>query len=521
MRNFIQLLGHYIDDFDGTEEELAHELTDAMDSLAKRKEIAESHTITRNLVGKHKSGKKIVTEYELKAYLEVHPIKDEDRRLLKELHKPYVFWNNNMNEIQRHQTEQISEVFKSFRDLSDLSVNPRPTPNYGVYSPFPDGLTTDKNDFNRSITTELIREFNKDNPTIDVFLPQNLDVYYDKIKDLFKSNLDSKTIRIRQILTFPKFTGKNAPRQEYDLLAFLPTIYFLTYAVPGSYHFYANAVDSVISETDGLITPYYICTSDCLIRFSQHLHTAWISHNETDISVYHQMFDARLSHTSVKPLIKKFKDYSEVIAHYSKEILSMGYTPVPCVALLASNELEHYAYVFDENLDETMRGVVNGFVNSIADVSSHYHFANKDSIEKFAHDGIIREYPEFLVPHPVHPQDRVLLLKKLNVANNNDYFVRNDVFNTNDKYCVCVSQNTVTVYPVGMDHSQFCVIDEKSIVTAFRFFFTEYLPNSDMIYSPQRAQEIIEKGIQIAQQEAEEFEKRQKHPRAKTEEDCK
>lgn len=506
VRDFINILCANIKSFDGTQDELAVELTQTMDDLFKNKSVKASRTFTRILVAKQKSCKVRITEDELLAYMETLNIREEDRNLMKELYQPYIFWNFTMDENRRQQVAQITEVFRSLRTIADLQNNPRPSEHYDTYNPYPDGLISDQNSISLAVTTELIREFNRENPTIDVFLPQDMKAYYDKIQSLFRSNLDGKKINIRQILTFPKYTGKNTDKQEFDILAFLPTIYFLTYAVKDSYHFYySNSTDSVISEIDGLILPYYFCTSDCLIRFSQQMHKAWVSHNETDVKIYHQMFDVRLSHSTVKPLLKNFKNQSEMIGFYAaKEVLDIGYTMEPCYVHYISDVLIQ-KYLRKDIDNETSTGIVM-FTHFADNQQYHVGYFNKNSIFNFAKNGRMNQYSSFL-NDSISPHDRILIIKSLlNQTNDStlgDFIVKDYAFNTNEKYGLGISRNTITVYPMDLDYTQCCVIEEKSLVEAFRFFFTEYLPNSDLIYSPQKTCEILENAIQIASDLAE------------------
>lgn len=499
MKTFLNMIKTFTRNY--TQTELAEELTTISKDLDPDKPKKYSHSTISKLL----NGKQPFTRKDIDYIIELLSLTKDEKKQLIELFPIYEY-EYHLKPKEINDIKAILKIFESFQKLCIPTLPLTLQKDLSEITMYPDGIYDSEIEIQTAIYQTLCNEFQKETPRMDVFLPQKFDYYYRQMKILLPDAINKKNISIRQILTYSN--SKNLDNSsEFNLLTFLPTIYYLTFISPGSYVFYYHYTDSVVSEVDGLLFPYYICTSNCLIRLSQHQKTAWVSHNPKDIEAYQMQFNKRINKT--RPLMKK-SNLIEYIDLFSipENVLNHYYSPAICPIKLIPSDFDvasllrpKYPYTKDELLSKVQK-----FMQIVILPCSYYHYYSKEGLYEFAKTGILHEYPKDMF-FPVTPKDRILMLQNMfNSMNQKSpkykYFIINNQFPNNNKYCLGISDKCVTSYALGfggIENLEMSVITNPMLVNKFRFFFEDYLPHSELIYSKENALKIVQTAIEIAE----------------------
>ena len=356
----------------------------------------------------------------------------------------------------------------------------------------------------RYIVNNMIRTVLEDevalnsSPIIDLSVPLENNFLFDLLYQLYLS--ERGKIRINYLARFVKISAYQDSNYNLEILSHV--IPFAFSAGNGfQLYYYYNNFDS--SSDIAVLMPYYIITSNHLIKISADYNSAILYSNKSIKDIYKRTFDTALSKS--EPLIREHFNCNDILSAYLEAlnhsgIISHVLEPQPCFAWYYTDDLINSHLVLDiENRELIIEQLCNYYKNFRSNRNRPMSLFSVEGLRSFAANGILNDLPtQFAIPFTV--EERIMLLENLKndllsdiypvYAVNPHKFVipmtSLQLYNTNGLHVFSTNNN-------GIISSVF--IDERSIIEAFHDFFNS-LPESDLLYSKGETIKIIDEAIE-------------------------
>ncbi len=250
------------------------------------------------------------------------------------------------------------------------------------------------------------------------------------------------------------------------------------------------------------IMPYMILTSEYAVNISYDISFATVSNFRQYIELYSQIFKSIMQKTM--PMVTVLRSHIEYLTYFKTVMASFGHadhhlTYAPCLLYFITEEMLHK--YLNEPLPQhktifvTIKQCLKELNQTLESSPVQTIYFSEDGLDEFLRTGRIFEVPKNCYS-PFDPVDRYRLLEIMyDAALKGRYrpvLINSNVLKAPPSLSFFSFGNSAVSFVCTIPSERYSVftITEKSIVYAFHDFL-DYLPESDMVYSPEETLAVI------------------------------
>ena len=334
----------------------------------------------------------------------------------------------------------------------------------------------------------------------DIHLPVQL--FSERLGSVTRSAFSGKGPRIRQLFSLPAPGGERL-EDLTAMINILNSILGNFFAPQESsrytpYFYYENGSQSTGPSN---LFPYYVITGQCLLLLSEDQEHALFLANPQAAGAYREQFEAALRcsaplfrqyHTPIEAMKENFSEsrippQPQPSAHFFRQ---------PCLVMYTDPEIVSRAIHPDfPEREKVAELVLRYYIDGQVYGPDYYNFFTRQGAEDFLRDGVMREFPGYLVC-PLPMEDRRTLIRRLRdsarLKGGNIHCVNEQLVSVPEHVVMDVCFGDRILFARSMpENLSYLMVSEPSLVQCFLSYFRA-LPSTPGVMGREESAAILD-----------------------------
>lgn len=312
---------------------------------------------------------------------------------------------------------------------------------------------------------------------------------------------NNPNLKVEHIVCMEKYAGADMEdNQLYNVKMLKELVPIMIFSESNNYKVYYYYDYIAARSHAGMLLPYMILTSECVICVDANFEWGMISKEAEILRLYAQIFQKQKK--NCRPMFRYTTSVSDIMAYYPEkeewEHRTYSLSSQPCFGVLKIiGMLKRYCRPEYESCIPLLEEKIKKNEQWIADEMNHHiSYCNKSGLLRFVTDGIVDELPrEIYEPISLKDRKRILqmLLERIEDGSYELYFLEDAVNIPRELIITAFSmQNVLLMYMA--EHSRSRVVLQESSMTRLLYEAMQYLMRNPQVSAKEEAEEYI-KGL--------------------------